>query len=68
MPSQIEPDRASPDQADPRGQQRQSAGICPLPNTSESTVEKWETGAKQPSGMALRLLMIIRKHGLQVLG
>ncbi len=36
-------------------------------NTSESTVEKWETGAKHPSGMALKLLTIIEKHGLQVL-
>ena len=36
-------------------------------NTSESTVEKWETGAKRPSGMALKLLAIIDKHGLQVL-
>jgi putative transcriptional regulator len=37
-------------------------------NTSESTVEKWETGAKRPSGMALKLLTVIQKHGLQVLG
>ncbi|BEV47475.1 DNA-binding transcriptional regulator [Afipia carboxidovorans] len=36
-------------------------------NTSESTVEKWETGAKRPSGMALKLLTVVRKHGLQVL-
>ncbi|MGB5093108.1 MAG: DNA-binding transcriptional regulator [Parvibaculum sp.] len=36
-------------------------------NTSESTVEKWETGAKKPSGMALKLLTIIQKHGLQIL-
>jgi putative transcriptional regulator len=36
-------------------------------NTSESTVEKWETGAKRPSGMALKLLSIIQKHGLQIL-
>lgn len=36
-------------------------------NTSESTVEKWETGAKAPSGMALKLLAVVRKHGLQVL-
>jgi len=36
-------------------------------NTSESTVQKWETGAKRPSGMALKLLTIVRKHGLQVL-
>ncbi|WP_230962367.1 MULTISPECIES: helix-turn-helix domain-containing protein [Sphingomonadales] len=37
-------------------------------NTSESTVEKWETGAKRPSGMALKLLSIVQKHGLGVLG
>ncbi|KPF88528.1 DNA-binding transcriptional regulator [Novosphingobium sp. AAP93] len=36
-------------------------------NTSESTVEKWETGAKRPSGMACKLLAIVQKHGLQVL-
>lgn len=36
-------------------------------NTSESTVEKWETGAKRPSGMALKLLTIVQKHGLDVL-
>ena len=36
-------------------------------NTSESTVEKWETGAKKPSGMALKLLTIVRKRGLEVL-
>jgi putative transcriptional regulator len=36
-------------------------------NTSESTVEKWETGAKRPSGMALKLLTIVQKHGLSVL-
>ena len=36
-------------------------------NTSESTVQKWETGQKKPSGMALRLLHIVEKHGLEVL-
>lgn len=36
-------------------------------NTSESTVEKWETGAKRPSGMALKLLAVVQKHGIQVL-
>lgn len=36
-------------------------------NTSESTVEKWETGAKRPSGMACKLLAVVQKHGLQVL-
>jgi len=36
-------------------------------NTSESTVEKWERGDKKPSGMALKLLSIVAKHGLNVL-
>jgi putative transcriptional regulator len=36
-------------------------------NTSESTVQKWETGAKRPSGMALKLLAVVKKHGLKVL-
>jgi putative transcriptional regulator len=36
-------------------------------NTSESTVEKWEIGAKKPSGAALKFLTIVQKHGLQIL-
>ena len=36
-------------------------------NTSESTVQKWEAGAKRPSGMALKLLAVVQKHGLKVL-
>ncbi len=36
-------------------------------NTSESTVQKWESGAKRPSGMALKLLNVVQKHGLKVL-
>jgi len=36
-------------------------------NTSESTVEKWEAGVKRPSGMAIKLLMIVQKHGLRML-
>lgn len=36
-------------------------------NTSESTVQKWEAGTKKPSGMALKLLNIVHKHGLAVL-
>ena len=36
-------------------------------NTSQSTVEKWETGAKKPGGMALKLLSLVDKHGLQLL-
>lgn len=36
-------------------------------NTSESTIEKWEAGTKKPSGAALKLLSVVRKHGLGVL-
>jgi len=36
-------------------------------NTSESTIEKWESGAKKPSGMALELLDIVEKHGVKIL-
>jgi putative transcriptional regulator len=36
-------------------------------NTSQSTIQKWETGAKRPSGMALKLLAVVQKHGLEVL-
>jgi len=36
-------------------------------NTSESTVQKWESGSKKPSGMALKLLAVVQKHGLGVL-
>jgi len=36
-------------------------------NTSVSTVQKWETGEKRPSGMALKLLSVVEKHGVQVL-
>jgi putative transcriptional regulator len=36
-------------------------------NTSKSTVEKWESGVKKPSGAALKLLSIVQKHGLQIL-
>ncbi len=35
--------------------------------TSASTIEKWQIGAKRPSGAALKLLSIVRKHGLQIL-
>ena len=35
--------------------------------TSESTVQKWEAGQERPSGMALRLLRVVEKHGLEVL-
>ena len=36
-------------------------------NTSVSTVQKWESGAKRPGGLALKLFTIVQKHGLEVL-
>ena len=36
-------------------------------NTSESTIQKWETDVKQPSGMAFKLLSVVQKYGLKVL-
>ncbi|AKH64367.1 MULTISPECIES: DNA-binding transcriptional regulator [Photorhabdus] len=36
-------------------------------NTSVSTVQKWETGVKRPSGLSLKLLSVVQKHGLKVL-
>ncbi len=33
-------------------------------NTTPSTVIQWESGAKRPSGMGLKLLYIARKKGL----
>lgn len=33
-------------------------------NISESTIQKWETGAKHPNGAALRLLSLVEQHGL----
>ena len=37
-------------------------------NASLSTVQKWENGDKRPSGAALRLLSVIDRRGLEVLG
>jgi len=34
---------------------------------SESTIQKWEAGTKRPSGVALKLLAVVEKHGLKVL-
>ncbi|APV49476.1 transcriptional regulator [Betaproteobacteria bacterium GR16-43] len=34
-------------------------------NTTPSTVQKWETGAKNPSGPSLKLLNLIDRKGLE---
>lgn len=36
-------------------------------NASPSTVEKWETGATTPTGPALKLLNIVKRHGITIL-
>ena len=36
-------------------------------NTSLSTVQKWEQGAKRPNGPSLKLLNLVAEKGLQVL-
>ena len=36
-------------------------------NTSISTVQKWERGAKKPNGPSLKLLNLVDRKGLEVL-
>lgn len=36
-------------------------------NTSVSTIQKWERGAKKPSGASLKLLNLVDRKGLEVL-
>lgn len=36
-------------------------------NTSVSTVQKWESGAKKPNGPSLKLLNLVDRQGLEVL-
>ena len=37
-------------------------------NTSVSTVQKWEQGQKRPGGAALKLLNLVDREGLDILG
>ena len=39
------------------------AAMAKFLNTSLSTIQKWETGAKQPSGLALKLLYLADQKG-----
>jgi putative transcriptional regulator len=34
-------------------------------NTSLSTIQKWEIGHKRPTGTALKLLHLVKEHGLE---
>jgi len=36
-------------------------------NTSPSTIQKWESGTKRPGGLALKLLDVVSRHGMDVL-
>lgn len=36
-------------------------------NTTPSTIQKWEQGQKKPSGLALKLLSLVDRHGLALL-
>ncbi|HEY5624025.1 MAG TPA: DNA-binding transcriptional regulator [Gammaproteobacteria bacterium] len=36
-------------------------------NTTTSTIQKWEQGRKKPSGPSLKLLNIVKQHGLRAL-
>lgn len=42
------------------------AALAALLNTSASTVQKWENGAKKPSGPSSRLLDILDRKGISV--
>lgn len=42
------------------------AVFAALLNTSLSTVQKWETGQKKPTGTALKLLHLVQERGLEV--
>ena len=64
MPETIEPEQIKSIR---EGQQVSQPVFARYLNTSESTVEKWESGAKKPSGMAIKLLTIVQKHGLKML-
>jgi putative transcriptional regulator len=43
------------------------AVFAAYPNTSVSTVQKWEIGEKTPSGPALKLLDLVERKGLKAL-
>ena len=65
----VEPEPLTPSQIKKiRGKTRLSQAVFARRlNTSSSTVEKWEIGAKRPSGLALKMLAVVKKHGLSVL-
>ncbi len=65
----VVPDEIKPDQIKKiRQRSRVSQPVFAMYlNTSASTVKKWEAGDKRPSGMALKLLSVVEKHGIEIL-
>lgn len=50
-----------------RGRTRLSQAVfARVLNVEPVTVQKWEQGAKKPSGASLRLLQIVDQHGVEV--
>jgi len=43
------------------------AVFAALLNTSVPTVQKWEVGQKKPTGIALKLLHLVQKNGLDII-
>ena len=43
------------------------AVMASLLNATSSTVQKWEQGLKRPNALALKLLNILDRHGIQAL-
>jgi len=41
------------------------AALARIFNTSASTIQKWESGQKKPSGLALKLLNLADRKGLE---
>ena len=51
-----------------RQQSRASQGVfAHYLNTSLSTVQKWEQGAKKPNGPSMKLINLVAQKGLEVL-
>ena len=51
----------------PRGAHVSQSVFVRYLNTGESTVQKWWAGTTRPSGIALKLLAVVERHGLKVL-
>ena len=51
-----------------RHQARMSQAVfAAVLNVSVSSVQKWETGEKKPSGASLKLLNLVKRKGIKVL-